>query len=294
MPSVSRERQRILEALEGWLGSPPALPVRRVLSGERPRQAQPAFFMEAPRLIVVTEGRGRFLTVEDGREVVFDLAAGQVLFLAPCTWICPVPRKPYRSLGVVLRPDATRLTLYAREGMASDGSVTGGYLAQWLTRETLGAKGEHLLQLLRDAPAPGVGERSFRMLAELLLAELAGLVARAPAHDRTGRGVLWQSVCDYLSDHWSDPQLSRKGAAAFFQRHPSHFSRFFHTHARCNFRTYVNGIRLERSLHFLRDLRYNVTDVACRCGFSDVQYFIRCFRRRYGFTPGEYRRRQEG
>ena len=73
----------------------------------------------------------------------------------------------------------------------------------------------------------------------------------------------------------------------------NHFSRFFHTHAKCNFRTYVNEIRLERSLHFLRDLRYNVTDVACLCGFTDVQYFIRCFRQRFGFTPGEYRKRQE-
>jgi AraC-like DNA-binding protein len=60
------------------------------------------------------------------------------------------------------------------------------------------------------------------------------------------------------------------------------------------FRTYVNEIRLERSLHFLRDLRYNVTDVACLCGFTDVQYFIRCFRERFGFTPGEYRKRSEG
>jgi AraC-like DNA-binding protein len=110
---------------------------------------------------------------------------------------------------------------------------------------------------------------------------------------RPSQAVLWQSVCDYVSEHWSDPQLSRKGVAAFFRRHPNHFSRFFQAHARQNFRTYLNAIRLERSLHFLRDLRYNVTDAANLCGFSDVQYFIRCFRQRFGFTPGEYRHRYE-
>ena len=60
-----------------------------------------------------------------------------------------------------------------------------------------------------------------------------------------------------------------------------------------DFHWHLNEIRLERSLHFLRDLRYNVTDVACLCGFADLQYFIRWFRERFGFTPGEYRKRQE-
>lgn len=287
------DRTRILAALNTWLARGATRPVVRVLEGQRPAHEQPAYFMEVPRLIVGLEGCGTFLTVEAGRERVFDLAAGQVLFLAPCTWLCPVPRAPYHSLGVVFRPDSTRLTIFARRAMAKNGTIRGRYLAEWRTLETLGTRGEHLLQLLRGEPAARLGDRTFALLAEILLAELAALVERAPEHERASQTVLWQSVCDYLSEHWSDPELSRKGTAAFFQRHPNHFSRFFHAHARCNFRTYVNGIRLERSLHFLRDLRYNVTDAACLCGFSDVQYFIRCFRERFGFTPGDYRKRRE-
>ncbi|MFO1448368.1 MAG: helix-turn-helix domain-containing protein [Opitutaceae bacterium] len=89
--------------------------------------------------------------------------------------------------------------------------------------------------------------------------------------------MVWQSVCDYLSEHWSDPQLSRKERRCSSTGISNHFSRFFHAHTKQNFRTYVNDIRLERSLHFLRDLRYNVTDVASLCGFTEV-HFIRCFR----------------
>lgn len=290
---ASDDRQRILTALAGWLDRAERLPVVRVLEGRKPENSPPAFFMEVPRLIVGLEGRGTFLAMEQGREITFDLAAGQVLFLAPYTWICPVPRASYRSLGVVFRPDSTRLTIHARRAMTADGAVPGRYLAQWRTQETLGTKGEHLLELLREPPAPRLGERTFALLIEILLAELAALVERAPEHARTGQAVLWQAVLDYISEHWSDPTLSRKEAARFFRRHPNHFSRFFHTHAQQNFRVYVNEIRLERSLQFLRDLRYNVTDVASLCGFSDVQYFIRCFRQRFGFTPGEYRKRHE-
>ena len=36
--------------------------------------------------------------------------------------------------------------------MAKDGTINGRYLAQWRTHETLGAKGEHLLHLLREPP----------------------------------------------------------------------------------------------------------------------------------------------
>jgi AraC-like DNA-binding protein len=225
--------------------------------------------------------------------LLVDLAPGQVLFLAPYTWICPVPRRSYRSLGVVFRPDSTRLTIHARRGMKADGTISSRYVAEWRTQETLGPKGDHLLQLLREPPVERLGDRTFCWLIEILLAETGALVERAPEHARSPQAVLWQSVCDYVSEHWSDPQLSRKGTACFFNRHPNHFSRFFHAHAHQNFRTYVNAIRLERSLHFLRDLRYNVTDAASLCGFTDVQYFIRCFRQRFGFTPGEYRKRNE-
>lgn len=287
------DRQRILGALHRWLARPAEQPVLRVLEGKRPANEHPAFFMEVPRLIVGLEGQGTFLTMEQNREVTFDLAPGQVLFLAPYTWICPVPRTAYRSLGVVFRPDSTRVTIHARRGMTAEGTIASRYLAQWRTLETLGAKGEHLLGLLREPPAERLGARTFSMLTEILLAEIAALVERAPEHARSGQVVLWQSVLDYLSEHWSDPTLSRKETARFFNRHPNHFSRFFHTHAKRNFRVYLNDIRLERSLHFLRDLRYNVTDVANLCGFTDVQYFIRCFRQRFGFTPGEYRKRQE-
>ncbi len=289
----SEDRQLILTELARWLAGPRDLPVLRILEGKKPENEQPSFFMEVPRLIVVLEGTGSFLTIENGRELLFDVAAGQVLFLAPCTWICPVPRERYRSLGVIFRTDSTRVTLHERESSPRRRAVTSRYLAQWRTEQTLESKGAHLLPLLQMPPAARLGERTFTLLMEILLAEITSLVEHAPEHVRPSQAVLWQSVCDYISEHWADPELSRESTARFFGRHPNHLSRFFHRHTQQNFRAYLNGIRLERSLYFLRDLRYNVTDVAHLCGFTDLQYFIRCFRARYGMTPGQYRNRQE-
>lgn len=289
----SEDRKKVLAALTSVASGVAAQPIIRILEGKRPPNEQPSFFMEVPRLIIVLQGRGTFLTMEEGGEVLVDVRPGQALFLAPYTWICPVPREAYRSLGVIFRPDSTRMMIHARRAMTPDGKISCRYLAQWRTAQTLGTKGENLLQLFREKPSSRLGDRTFMLLMEVLFAELTALAETAPEHVRPGQSVLWQLVCDYVSEHWSDPNLTRESTARFFRRHPNHFTRFFHTQTKKNFRAYLNEIRLERSLHFLRDLRYNVTDVAGLCGFTDVQYFIRCFREHFSFTPGEYRRRHE-
>ncbi|MBP8255824.1 MAG: helix-turn-helix transcriptional regulator [Opitutaceae bacterium] len=290
---TSADRKKIVEALNGWLSADRREEgLIRVLSGSRPEGPAVSFFMEAPRLILVLEGVATFLTVQ-AREERFEVAPGQILFLAPQTWLSPVPRQPYKSLGITLRNDSTRLIITKRKAMHKDSTVVDRYVAQWRTLETLGEKGEALVSLLRGSLSRRLGQAEYMQLGRMLLAEVADLAESAPEHIRPGQTVLWQAVCDYLSEHWSDPKLSRKSTAAYFNRHPNHFSRFFHAHTRKNFRTYLNEVRLERSIRFLRDLRYNVTEVAGLCGFTGMPYFIQCFRQRYGLTPGEYRRRHE-
>lgn len=290
--SVVSDRKKILDALTPLMAAPSTRPVVRILEGKRPANEQPSYFKEEPRLVIALEGTGRYITIEHGHEMMFDLAPGQVLYLAPCTWSCPLPQMAYRSLAITLRPDSTRVTIHSRQAMRKNGTIPWRYLAEWQTSSSLGARGEQLLKLLADSTPPRLGERMYNALTEILISEVTGLVESAPELGRSHDTILWHSLCDYISAHWSDPALSREKAAEFFNRHPNHISRFFHKHTRQNFRGYVNEIRLKRSLQFLSDLRYNVTDVANLCGFTDLQYFIRCFRQRFGLTPGEYRKRR--
>jgi AraC-like DNA-binding protein len=42
----------------------------------------------------------------------------------------------------------------------------------------------------------------------------------------------------------------------------------------------------------LCDQRYNrlkISDIAYACGFNEASYFNRCFRRRFGASPTQYR-----
>ncbi|MCD8055005.1 MAG: AraC family transcriptional regulator [Lachnospiraceae bacterium] len=52
---------------------------------------------------------------------------------------------------------------------------------------------------------------------------------------------------------------------------------------------YLMRWRIDRAMELLDRTEETITDIGMRVGFSDASYFIRCFRKRTGMTPKEYR-----
>jgi len=52
---------------------------------------------------------------------------------------------------------------------------------------------------------------------------------------------------------------------------------------------YINHERLKLGKQLLAENRYTVSQVSSYCGFSDVNYFVRLFKKVEGITPGSYR-----
>jgi len=60
----------------------------------------------------------------------------------------------------------------------------------------------------------------------------------------------------------------------------------------CSFSERVTELRLQRARSMLGSARFaklRITDIALASGFSDISYFNRCFRRRFGMPPGDAR-----
>ena len=53
---------------------------------------------------------------------------------------------------------------------------------------------------------------------------------------------------------------------------------------------YLRNLRLNQAEKFLRTTRRPLSEISDRCGFRDSNYFIMCFRQRYGITPHQYRK----
>jgi AraC-like DNA-binding protein len=137
-------------------------------------------------------------------------------------------------------------------------------------------------------------------LCELVVAHVHDLAAMALGATReaamlaNGRGVraarLRALKADILA-HLADRVLSLDAVAA---RHgiSSVYVRKLFADDHGTFTDFVLGERLARAHRLLGDPRCDgrtISDIAFACGFGDLSYFNRAFRRRYGMTPSDVR-----
>ena len=54
---------------------------------------------------------------------------------------------------------------------------------------------------------------------------------------------------------------------------------------------YRDSVRLFYAKEYLDCGYYTVSEIAQKCGFDDVSYFVRFFKKKTGITPGEYKKR---
>ncbi len=65
--------------------------------------------------------------------------------------------------------------------------------------------------------------------------------------------------------------------------------KLFRSQLGASFHEYLNWLRLEAAGRILAQGEEKILSVALRCGYSDVSYFNRQFRKHYGMSPSEYR-----
>lgn len=52
---------------------------------------------------------------------------------------------------------------------------------------------------------------------------------------------------------------------------------------------YVKELRLSKAARLIETTDSSITEIAYSVGFRDAGYFGKCFRKKYGMTPKEYR-----
>ena len=95
-------------------------------------------------------------------------------------------------------------------------------------------------------------------------------------------------VLHYIHEHLTDKikidALCRK---AYLSRNA--FFKWFKEQFGITPLDYIIGERLKLAKQLLTTSRYSVSEVSQYCGFSDVNYFVRIFRKSEGITPGAYK-----
>lgn len=85
------------------------------------------------------------------------------------------------------------------------------------------------------------------------------------------------------------PDVSSIAASSGLSRY--HFSREFRRHVRLSPGEFLQREKLKAAIDILRSGNAPLAEIAPQCGFSDPNYLIRAFRKVYGITPTQFRKR---
>lgn len=99
-----------------------------------------------------------------------------------------------------------------------------------------------------------------------------------------------QNVLAYLAEHYSE-DISVRGLSTQFGYEVSYFCRLFLRVTGLRATEYIRILRLEKARKLLKTSDDSITNIATACGFSDANYFARCFKTHYGVTAGDYRKK---
>lgn len=94
-------------------------------------------------------------------------------------------------------------------------------------------------------------------------------------------------VLEYISEHYSeDLTISLLARLCFFSEY--HFMRFFKKYTGMSCLEYIKNLRLEKAASRLAQGGQSVLEISLSCGFSNLSYFYREFRKKYGMTPKQF------
>lgn len=248
---------------------------------------------------------GSFVTVRREKRQV--LATGDDRYcLARNTGDRP-SRVIHRGREFTMRPGAMVLLKLDEPFFAADGTSHKRFTNVHLPTATLRAMVVDVDQLVGRELEPGgalslamdysdlllrhptaVDEAGMAIAAHLLDLAALGLGARsdiALAAKRGGlRAVRLQAVLAILDQRFHEPDFSAQrlaGAAGLSERYVNELL----FEAGASFTTRLTELRLRKAADLLASNEDRISDIAFACGFNDLSYFNRCFRRRFGLTP---------
>lgn len=136
-------------------------------------------------------------------------------------------------------------------------------------------------------------EEGYELLAKATLCRLWYLLyhrAKGGESIAPDRGVTAvKTVIVYMESHFAE-RLTLEQLAEVCNFSRSEFCRIFHRITGRTPFTYLQHLRVRRSLPLLQDRALSVTEIAERTGFSGASYYAEVFRRFMGMSPLQYRK----
>ena len=103
------------------------------------------------------------------------------------------------------------------------------------------------------------------------------------------RPVSIARILSLIGEKGMDPDFSLQMIADHFGMSMSNFSYYFKKNMGCNYKEYIDRLRIQRSMHLLKGTTEPLDAISQQVGYASTSSFIRCFKKIAGTTPGQYR-----
>lgn len=114
-------------------------------------------------------------------------------------------------------------------------------------------------------------------------------IRRYPQFANNNMRLVIKKAIAYIQTHLQD-ELTLKQMSDYTHLSTSYFGVLFKQYMGKSFVNYVNQIRIEKALEYLRNTDMKIYEIAEEVGFASLPYFNRVFKQVSSLTPNEYRK----
>lgn len=126
----------------------------------------------------------------------------------------------------------------------------------------------------------------------LLMGEILsnGIVGGEILSDKSTNDVKMKTVLSWIEENYQEP-ITLGELSSLIGMNPGYFCEFFKKYTKRSPIDYLNMYRIDSACRMLCVKGCSVTEAAFSCGFNDLSYFVKTFKKYKGVTPKEYKRR---
>lgn len=109
-----------------------------------------------------------------------------------------------------------------------------------------------------------------------------------PGIKKDSKSKYVQETIGYITNQYSDPDISVGCIAAHMNISEGHLSHIFKKETGCTILGYLTRYRIQQAMILLKDCRIKVYEAAQQVGYRDIAYFSSTFKKQVGMSPSEY------
>lgn len=104
--------------------------------------------------------------------------------------------------------------------------------------------------------------------------------------------VLISKIKEIIEDNYKDEGLSLQAISSMLKMSSAYVGRMFKASEAMSVGDYLNEVRMKQAIKLMDNENLTIKDIMERVGYSNLSYFWRLFKKKFGTTPKEYRQKK--